>query len=40
MATTTPLDGPFLTGRRLTDYSDEPGYAILPAERADDTTEG
>jgi hypothetical protein len=31
----TPLDGPFMTATQLTDYSDEPGYAIPPAPVAD-----
>lgn len=26
--TANPLDGPFMTGRQMTDYSDQPGYAI------------
>jgi hypothetical protein len=26
--TANPLDGPFMTAKDLTDYSDEPGYAI------------
>jgi hypothetical protein len=30
--TTTPLDGPPLTGRELVDYRDMPGYAIRPRE--------
>ena len=28
MTTATPLDGPFMTSRHLTDYSGIPGYAI------------
>jgi len=31
-----PLDGPFMTAGQLTDYSDEPGYAILPQHMAED----
>jgi len=34
MTTTDPMAGPFMTARDLTDYSDEPGYAILPDERS------
>ena len=30
-AETDPLAGPFMSAVQLTDYSDEPGYAILPA---------
>ena len=30
--TTDLLAGPFLTGRELTDYSNDEGYAILPSE--------
>jgi hypothetical protein len=29
--TTTPLEAPPLTGRELTDYSDDPRFAIRPA---------
>jgi hypothetical protein len=29
-----PLAGPFMTSRQLTDYSDEPGYAIPPVSSA------
>jgi hypothetical protein len=27
---TNPLDGPFPTAGQLTDYSDDPDFAILP----------
>jgi hypothetical protein len=29
--TTTPLDGPFMTAVRITDSSNDEGYAIPPA---------
>lgn len=29
--TRNPLDGPFMSARELTDYADEPGFAIAPA---------
>lgn len=29
--TTDPLNGPFPTGQMLTDFSDDPEFAILPA---------
>jgi hypothetical protein len=29
-----PLDGPFMTSGQLTDYCDEPGYAVLPGPAA------
>lgn len=27
-----PLAGPFLSSRQLTDYSDDPGFAITPRD--------
>jgi len=29
--TQNPLDGPFMSSTQMTDYSDEPDYAIAPA---------
>jgi hypothetical protein len=34
MTTADPLDGPFKPSAWLTSYSDDPGYAILPADPA------
>lgn len=36
MTPTDPLDGPFAAGQMLTDFSDDPEFAILLPERADD----
>lgn len=36
MTTADPLAGPFPTGQMLTDFSDDPEFAILLPERADD----
>ena len=39
--TTDPFAGPFLTSLQLTDYSDDPDFAILPGtgKREDKETE-
>ena len=34
MTTTDPLAGPFKPSAWLTNYSDDPGYAILPSDPA------
>lgn len=35
MAASDPLDGPFTTGQQLTDYSDDPEFAIPPRKLDD-----
>jgi hypothetical protein len=39
-AETDPLAGPFMSRKDLTDYPDEPGWAILPTPERDDDEEG